>query len=400
MNRLLVFTENFVWGGANLYLTDVVNSVVHLFKNITVVSNKGGIFPQDIKRARPGVCFYPISLWTRNRIHESLKRLPRLMRAFPSAVVRGLAPLLFVYNIIVCVYLIRRFRPSLVLSCNGGYPGARSTLAMVVASRLLRIPVVLTIVSVPLSRRFKMLDFERFLDSLIWSSVRVVVVNAHAIANALENHRGLPHDKVHVIHNGLEDNFPMSEKCDGLEREFVVGYIARMEQAKGCLHLLDAFTNLASDDDKMRLVLVGEGDASKFIAQRVKVLGLKNRVEIVGDCSGDTTKFLESFDVYVLPSLHEGLPYSLLEAMRAGCAIVATTVGGIPEAINNEIEGLLVAAGSIEELQQAIKRLRVDPDLRLRLGNKARRRFLCDFKLQLMHQNVQSLWASIDWAKS
>lgn len=111
----------------------------------------------------------------------------------------------------------------------------------------------------------------------------------------------------------------------------------------------------------------------------------------MGYYEGDTHYLLSSLDIYVLPTLHEGFPYSILEAMRANCAIISTNVGGIPEAIRNRVEGLLVPLSSVEVLELAIEELINDADLRNMLGKNARNRFLDMFAMEKMNQRLQEV---------
>jgi glycosyltransferase involved in cell wall biosynthesis len=146
--------------------------------------------------------------------------------------------------------------------------------------------------------------------------------------------------------------------------------------------LLDAFKELAQKWPKLRLHLVGQGDASAALAERVRELGIGDRVEASGYSDADMHPTLESFRVYAFPSFHEGLPYSILEAMRAGCTIVSTSVGGIPEVLRDEREGLLVPARDPAALAKAIDRLLSDEATSSRLGHAARVRFENNYQLE------------------
>ena len=158
-----------------------------------------------------------------------------------------------------------------------------------------------------------------------------------------------------------------------------MGFVSRLDRAKGVLVLLDAFRALAGKWPELRLRLVGDGDASHALSKRIGELG--GRVEASGFAEGDVTVLLESFRLYVFPSFHEGLPYSILEAMRAGCTIVSTSVGGIPEILRDGVEGLLVPPRDAGALSKAIDRLLSDEDEARRLGRAARERFERNYQL-------------------
>src|SRR5207249_3672665 len=137
-----------------------------------------------------------------------------------------------------------------------------------------------------------------------------------------------------------------------------------LEIAKGVFYLIEAFSNLATECSDVELVLVGDGEAFTAVQDRIRKLGLQGKVQVLGFCDGDIESLVSEFDLFIFPSLHEGFPYSLLEAMRLSRAIIATRVGGIPEAIEHELDGLLVDAASVPQLGEAMRRLYRDASLR------------------------------------
>lgn len=310
-----------------------------------------------------------------------------------------LEPLLFIYNTIVFTFYIEALRPTATFAFNGGYPAARATLAFVVASRLRKIPTALSIVSTPAPRKKISAFYEALIDRLVWSSASAVVVNAEAIAKKLRDLRGAPVAKVHVVHNGLDAKMPPQRK-ESTEGTFVIGCVARTDRAKGVICLLEAFVALAKRYPQIRLVLVGRGDAQDELEKRREASGFKDRIELTGFYSGDVDALLASFDLYVFPSFQEGFPYSILEAMRAGCPIVSTNVGGIPEAIRDSIEGLLVEPNSVAGLQASMERLILDKELAARLGKGALRRFEKDFVLAAMHKRLSKVFENTVLQKS
>ncbi|MDP1808379.1 MAG: glycosyltransferase family 4 protein [Actinomycetota bacterium] len=380
MKRLLVFTENYVRGGGNRYLIDSVNAVNGLFNEVVIAGNPGSLFSEDRARLRAGFSWLPVDVITKGRLMEGAKAWPRFLKLIPWLAALVLAPVLSLYNLIICLRLIGKTEPSTVLGCNGGYPGGQSVLAMLVAARCLKVPAVLSVVSVPMQRSTIGL-YGRITDSLVSWAASAIIVNAKAVADGMRSLRGFPAEKIIVVHNGLEDKVSSRREVSD---ELRVGCVSRLDKEKGVLYLLEAFSLLAPVHSTLRLVMVGQGDASDVLARRVNELALNERVDLVGYYDGDISVVLAEIDIYVFPSLHEGFPYSILEAMRAGCAIVATSVGGIPEAISNEREGLLVEPASAQALADAIARLIADKALRARLGAAARARFIKEFSLKAM----------------
>jgi glycosyltransferase involved in cell wall biosynthesis len=391
MSSLFVFTENYALGGGNRYLIDLVNGVFSLYKRVIIGSNSGGLFPADIHRLERPATVHTVKFLTASMVADRLGKIPRLLRRLCLLPFVLADPLLFFGNTLVFLALLAKMKPSVVLCCNGGYPAARSTLAMAVAARWSRIPVVLSIVSMPAPRRHLMRLYDGLVDKLVWNSANIVIVNAQAILHSLQITHGMPPHKCRVIYNGIEDAAspgPATIKSDS----DVIGCIARMDKGKGAIHLLDAFALIAQKYPSVELVMAGEGNASAELARRVCSMGLQDRVRLLGRYQGDVTILLRSFDIYAFPSLWEGFPYSIIEAMHAGCAIVSTNVGGIPEALVNGKEGLLVAPGSSGELFEAMDRLLADKNLRETLGRNARAKYERTFSLDVMRNHVREVF--------
>ena len=375
--RLLAFTENYARGGGNRYCVDLINALADSYDEIVLASNEGGIFPEDYARLAPNVVTQSVRFLTRSKARHSMRRVPKFVRA-PWLLGLSLAePLLFAANVRSLRRYIRKIGPDAVLGCNGGYPAARATLALVVAARQCQVPAVLSVVSMPTPRRKKLAAYDRAMDSRVWSAVRLVIVNARAIAGALEEQHDMPAVLSQTIYNGLPDAAYKAIRT----KNWNVGFVSRLDRAKGVLVLLDAFRALAAKWPELRLRLVGDGDASHALSKRIGELGLEGRVEASGFAEGDVSVLLESFRIYVFPSFHEGLPYSILEAMRAGCTIVSTSVGGIPEILRDGVEGLLVPPRDAGALSKAIDRLLSDEDEARRLGRAARERFERNYQL-------------------
>lgn len=387
--RLLVFTENYLRGGGNRYCVDLVNALADSFDEIVLLSNPGGIFPEDHARLDPRVAVAPVWFLTRARARHALQRLPRVVRAPALAALSAADPLLMRLNAALFSRRIRRWRPDLVVSCNGGYPAARAALAMVLAASRAGVPVALSVVSVPTPRRRLLARYDRGVDLAVWRAARVVIVNARAIADGLTAQHEMPPGLARVVYNGLPDGALPAPSAAGP----AIGFVARLDRAKGVLVLLEAFRLLAPRWPLLRLRLVGRGDASSAVAARVRELGLGDRVDAEGYVAGDVDALLATFRVYVFPSFHEGLPYSILEAMRAGCPIVATAVGGIPEVLENERDALLVVPGDAAALAAAIDRLLADDAASRQLGRAARARFERDHRLEQVAATVRETFS-------
>jgi glycosyltransferase involved in cell wall biosynthesis len=152
----------------------------------------------------------------------------------------------------------------------------------------------------------------------------------------------------------------------------LVLFSGRCEVGKGIFDLLDAAGILRAQVPGLRIECAGDGDIGK-VERRAAALGLAARVKMRGwlsRCAGD--ELLSRASVFVLPSYAEGLPMSLLEAMAAGCPVVATPVGGIPDLVIDGVNGLLVPVGDPRALSEALARILHDSELARRLGRAAR----------------------------
>ena len=326
-------------------------------------------------------------------MNNYLRFLPAVIRRPLLLLLYPIEPVFFLFNVLLLIRYIRRLQPSSILSCNGGYPAARATLAMVIAASFEKIPVALSIVSMPMPRKKIFYAYNQIIDRLVWKSADIVIVNAKIIAQSLHDLRDLPLEKAYVVHNGLENNvFPI--KNDVKSDKFTIGCVARMDRTKGVIHLFEAFIGLAKKYSQLGLVLAGKGDVTGELVRRAEVSGIKDRIALLGYYEGNIESLLADFDIYVFPSLYEGFPYSVLEAMRAGCPIVATNVGGVSEAIKDGIDGILIAPGSVEALSDAIEMLFLNKEMRQRLGANARSRFMGDFKIERMHERVRDVFAT------
>ena len=192
---------------------------------------------------------------------------------------------------------------------------------------------------------------------------------------------------VHVIHHGAElsangqltpESRARARRILGLrDGAVVIGNVGNLTAKKDHRTLLEAAARTASQHDEIQVVLVGTGPLERAVRDDARSLGLMDRVIFAGS-RDDVAELLPAFDVFALSSRNEGLPISLLEAMTAGVPCVATSVGGVPEVIDDGNEGLLVPPGDGIALADALSTLLCAPELRNAIsarGARAARRF-------------------------
>lgn len=217
---------------------------------------------------------------------------------------------------------------------------------------------------------------------------RVVCVSPKLREQAVDS--GVPIEKVSVIYNGIDleefDSLPTSGGRESLHlhpEDIVVGTVAALSPEKGHRYLIEAAASLCRDIPSIRLVFVGDGPLANKLKSMVRDAGLENKVIFTG-IRRDIVALLHCFDIFVLPSLHEGLPMALLEAMSASRAVIATEVGAIPQVIANWIDGLLVPSKTSAAFVEALGKLAVDSRLRQSLGARAREKIGREFSARRM----------------
>ena len=376
-------------------MIDMSNALALDYEQEFLISNAGGIFSEDTRRLNRPVIQYSAPFITKSRIGNNISNYPKIIRKIIALFLLVFEPLFFLANTILFIRVIRKIKPAIILSCNGGYPAAQACLAMALAGKVMKIPVVLSIVSMPAERRLITWMYEKVIDWIVWKSVSVVVVNAQCIASALCKVRGARMAKIKVVYNGLEDGTITPKQSQVDKSNFVIGCVARLDKEKGVFVLFEAFAYLAKAHPEMQLVLAGHGNASAEIAKRTKILGLQNQVQLLGHYDGDVSSLLNTFDIYVFPSLWEGFPYSIVEALRSACVIVATRVGGIPEAVTDGVEGLLIAPGTSDEIVWAIEKLVSDQEMCKMLARNARAKYERELTLPKMHERVREIFAEL-----
>ena len=150
----------------------------------------------------------------------------------------------------------------------------------------------------------------------------------------------------------------------------LLGIIARLTEQKGHRVLLDALAQ-RPDLSRAHLVIVGDGPLSAALQRQAAGLGIADRVRFLG-ARRDLGNLLSAIDVFVMPSFWEGLPLAMVLAMGAGLPVVATRVAGIPEVVQDGVNGLLVTPGESGELGAALSRVVNDDTTRVLLGQAAR----------------------------
>jgi glycosyltransferase involved in cell wall biosynthesis len=227
-----------------------------------------------------------------------------------------------------------------------------------------------------------------------------VVAVSHDLKRTLAN-KIHPTSPVRVIHNGIDGSrFAM---MDGTEvrrelgvspREILIGSGVVLSKQKGIPYLLRAAKAVLAKEPRARFAIAGDGPLREELERTAQAMNLGGRFHFLGYRS-DMPKVIAALDVYVLPSLWEGLPLALLEAMAMGKPIVATSVGGNPEIVEDGVNGYIVPPKDIAALESALLRTCQDDVFRERVRNLNRRKFESQFSLQAMVSAHEKLFIDV-----
>ena len=233
----------------------------------------------------------------------------------------------------------------------------------------------------------------------------IVVANSEAVRRDVIRQEGLAGEKVAVIHNGVElDPAALTPHPDrasiGVDAESpLVGVLANLIPYKGHDHFLIAWQIVVRRFPNAVALLIGEGPARRDIERRISELGLGRSVRLLGT-RDDARAVLSLLDLVVHPSQQEGFSNAILEAMAAGKPVVATNVGGNPEAVVEGVTGLLVSEGDPDGLAAAVIRLLEAPALREAFGAAGRDRVSRNFSVRATIERYERLYRDLVRAKS
>lgn len=176
----------------------------------------------------------------------------------------------------------------------------------------------------------------------------------------------------------------------------LIGTIAELTKNKGIQYLVDAMAQIKKEERKnMQVIIIGEGEERKPLTQQIARRKLKNTFHLAGFLN-NAAQYLPGFDIFVLPSAKEGLPYTVMEAMAASLPSVASRVGGVPNLITHGKNGFLAAPRNSPQIAATLAHLSQNAKLRATLGENAKEKILTRFPLQKMIQKTAALYARYD----
>jgi glycosyltransferase involved in cell wall biosynthesis len=235
-----------------------------------------------------------------------------------------------------------------------------------------------------------------------WSAHAVVAVSEHTAAH-LRSAENAPPGKVHVIPNGIDFERVRISSDDAAARirtEFGTDHAlllmaARLHPEKGYEHLFAALPEIAQRlGDRVRLLIAGTGTFEAAYRERVRALGCSHLVHFLG-FRRDLPDLMAAADLFVLPSVAEAFGLVLAEALYLGTPVVATRTGGIPEIVDDGVNGILVPPGDSTALAEAVARLLTDEPTRRRMRGAGRDKVLAQFRFDTMLQRYEALYETL-----
>jgi glycosyltransferase involved in cell wall biosynthesis len=257
------------------------------------------------------------------------------------------------------------------------------------------VPIVIgTEVNVYANKRWH----HRAAERLLMAGTDRVIASAESVKEFYIRQVGADPDRVDVIYNAVDfatlgtsaSRAELRARLNVPEHALVAGVIARLTDQKGHSYLFDAIAH-ETELARLHLIVVGDGPLRAALERQVVERGLSSRVTWLGS-RRDLGDLLSVMDIFVLPSLWEGLPLSLVLAMGAGLPVVSTSVAGIPEVVRDGTTGLLVPPADSAALAGALKRLVRSADERRALGMAARDYVLPRFGVEKYVTSVISVY--------
>ena len=368
--KYLFYTENYEPGGGNRYMIDFINTIPSEQK--ILLCNKGALFSHNINALDNTV-----------KIFESKKILFLL---HPCYIINLFFRCVFKifkrdFKYRVYSYLRRRYfkniidiiKPDCVIAFNGGMPGGVSVYDILNVSVGKKIPALMSVVCMHVNLEADAILYNKHILKQIY-----FICNANCIANTLQS---FSDKKVFILYNKIEKcitSVPEQQDYPAF------GYIGRIEESKGIFTLMEAFGLLP--DVGIRLYLFG-----KLLINAQEIINFnaihKNQIVYKGPFH-HLDEPMHKIDIFIFVSYQEGLPFSLLEALAYAKPIIATSVGGIPEIIQNGFNGFLVTPKDSYGLAQKMHLLYKDKGLRAAFSNNAHTYYTDKLESDIFSKNV------------
>ncbi|MEE8574292.1 MAG: glycosyltransferase [Thermodesulfobacteriota bacterium] len=263
-----------------------------------------------------------------------------------------------------------------------------------------RKPVIITEHNVYATYKYKRRLINRFLGK---RTDRVIAVSK-PVSDYIIERDGLDPSLVEVIYNGIDvERFTESGDSERAEvrKELglaadtpVVGMIARLSKQKGHTYMLKALKEVKKTVPALKAIVAGDGPLKDEITTEANSLGLARDVIFLG-ARRDVPRLLKAMDIYLMPSLWEGHPIALLEAMASGLPVVAARVGGVPNVITDGVDGILIDPEDTAALISSMTELLIDSERAASIGAEAAKCIAAKFSAGAMVSKMERLYTEV-----
>lgn len=217
------------------------------------------------------------------------------------------------------------------------------------------------------------------IDKLLSIFTDKIIVCSRSVLDFTISQEKIGKDKFFLIYNAVDSkrfDIPASraelrKKYGFSQNDFIVGTVGMVIPKKGHRFLIEAASSLKSSIPPLKVLIVGDGEERCALEKLVRSEGLSGRVVFTGE-RRDVPELMKTMDIFVLPSLQEGFPITILEAMYTGLPVVASDISGIPEIIEDGANGSLIPPSDVDSLKENIAALYKDADTRERYASNAR----------------------------
>lgn len=273
----------------------------------------------------------------------------------------------------------------------------------VLAARLVKLPVIIswqTALALPTGS----VEDDRFRHTwayrLASSFMHHIVAVSDQVRKYFIQNRHIPKHKISTIHYGVDlEHFNKNNKSIrkeiGLnENDIVLAMVGHLSEVKGHKYLVEVLPSLISTYPNLHLIIAGDGPKRQILQKQIDNLGIQSHVHFLGVRS-DIADLMCSGDVFVLPSLYEGLPNVVLEAMASSVPIVASDVGGVSELVINEKTGFLFEAKNTAQLKESLEKLLTSKKRRKTMGRNCRTRIENYFSIDFEIERFEDLYSRL-----
>ena len=360
MNILFVITRADAIGGAQVHVKDLAIALQKDRHKVLVLTGQQGVFNEDLREV--GIESIPCE-FLRKQIN----------------------PFLDGKSLRYILHIISEFKPDLI-AAHSSKTGILSRLA----SKISRIPCVFTAhgwsftTGIPEPNRTIYRTLEKATASL---ADKIICVSEHDRAIGIK--AGMDSAKLLTVHNGMKDITPNFMANPVGSQPIKVAMIARFDRQKDHATLIEAFQGLNAE-----LILIGDGPSMLKTQQQVEKLNIAKKVQFLG-FRQDISQILAQVQIFTLISNWEGLPCTIIEAMRAGLPVVASDVGGVNEIVIDGQTGYVIPRGDAVTLRQKLAYLIDNESARTSMGILARQKYESELTFKHMYDKTLAVYEQV-----